>query len=144
MLKNHMSTCKKAHVNMQHLFLMMEREGEKGRESERECAHPFFKCVLLITLLAPGKHTSTYPASSAPDTRCRRALPKPCNVGPDAAAPPPRPRRHPQRTPPATARPGSAHAVAPAAARARPAPHSPGLKSMGSDNHFRREEQPLG
>ena len=41
-----------------------EREGEKGRESERECAHPFFKCVLLITLLAPGKHTPTYPASS--------------------------------------------------------------------------------
>ena len=55
---------------------------------------PFFKCVLLITLLAPGKHTPTYPASSAPDTRCRSALPKPCNVGPDTAAPPPRPRRH--------------------------------------------------
>ena len=35
-----------------------EREGEKGRESERECAHPIFKCVLLITLLAPGKHSS--------------------------------------------------------------------------------------
>ena len=57
------------------------------------CA-PFFKCVLLITLLAPGKHMPTYPVSSAPDTRCHRALPKPCNVGPDAAAPPPRPRRH--------------------------------------------------
>ena len=49
-------------------------------------------------MLAPDKHTPTYPASSAPDTRSRRALPKPCNVGPDAAAPPPRPRRH--RTPP--------------------------------------------
>ena len=46
-------------------------------------------------MLAPDKHTPTYPASSAPDTRSRRALPKPCNVGPDAAAPPPRPRRHP-------------------------------------------------
>ena len=45
-------------------------------------------------MLAPGKHTPTYPASSAPDTRCRSALPKPCNVGPDAAAPPPRQRRH--------------------------------------------------
>ena len=45
-------------------------------------------------MLAPDKHTPTYPASSAPDTRSRRALPKPCNVGPDAAAPPPRPRRH--------------------------------------------------
>ena len=58
-----------------------EREGEKGRESERECA-PFFKCVLLITLLAPGKHTPTDPASSAPDIRCRCALPKPCNAAP--------------------------------------------------------------
>ena len=74
-----------------------ERERERGRERSRERERvraPFFKCVLLITLLAPGKHTPTYPASSAPDTRCRRALPKPCNVGPDAAAPPPRPRRH--------------------------------------------------
>ena len=25
MLKNHMSTCKKTHVNMQHLFLMCHR-----------------------------------------------------------------------------------------------------------------------
>ena len=50
---------------------------------------PFFKCVLLITLLAPGKHTPTYPASSAPDTRCRRALPKPCNVAPTRTRPHP-------------------------------------------------------
>jgi hypothetical protein len=35
---------------------------------------PFFKCVLLITLLVPGKHTPTYPASSAPDTH--HALPR--------------------------------------------------------------------
>ena len=78
-----------------------ERERERGRERSRErerARASCLKCVLLITLLAPGKHTPTYPASSAPDTRCRRALPKPCNVGPDAAAPPPRPRRH--RTPP--------------------------------------------
>ena len=49
----------------------------------------FFRCVLLITLLAPGKHTPTYPASSAPDTRCRRALPKPCNVAPTRTRPHP-------------------------------------------------------
>ena len=38
MLKNHMSTCKKTHVNMQHLFLMerdIERACERERESER-------------------------------------------------------------------------------------------------------------
>jgi len=63
-------------------------------------------------LLAPVKHTPTYPASSAPDTRCRRALPKPCNVGPDAAAPPPRPRRH--RAPP-----NACH----------PRPHDPGPRT---------------
>ena len=35
MLKNHMSTCKKTHVNMQHLFLM-ERDSERACERERE------------------------------------------------------------------------------------------------------------
>ena len=70
-----------------------ERERERGRERsrERERARAFcLKCVLLITLLAPGKHTPTDPASSAPDTRCRCALPKPCNAAPRWT----RPRRH--------------------------------------------------
>jgi len=58
-----------------------EREGGRERSRERERARAScLKCVLLITLLAPGKHTPTDPASSAPDTRCRRALPKPCNA----------------------------------------------------------------
>ena len=61
----------------------------KERESEIERAHLFFKGVLLITMLAPDKHTPTYPASSAPDTRSRRALPKPCNVAPTQTRPHP-------------------------------------------------------
>ena len=77
-----------------------EREGGRERARERERVHaPFFKCVLLITLLASSKHTPTYPASSAPDTRCRRALPKPCNVAPT------RTRPHPARA-------GTAHTPA--------------------------------
>ena len=38
MLKNHMSTCKKTHVNMQHLFLMgaSGEEGVSGRRSAIE------------------------------------------------------------------------------------------------------------
>ena len=48
-----------------------------------------------------------------------------------ASRPPPaQPQRPPQCTPPATARPGPAHAAAPVAACARPAPHSPAPKSM--------------
>ena len=48
-----------------------------------------------------------------------------------ASRPPPaQPQRPPQCTPPATARPGPAHAAAPVAAYARPAPHSPAPKSM--------------
>ena len=89
----------RAHTHAQRASERARRErGEGGgreRARERDRARvSFFKGVLLITLLAPVKHTPTYPASSAPDTRCRRALPKPCNVGPDAAAPPPRPLRH--------------------------------------------------
>jgi hypothetical protein len=102
---------------------------------------PFFKCVLLITLLAPGKHTPTYPASSAPDTRCRRALQRRPRRG-RAPTPPAQAPRTPQRTPPATARPGPAHAAAPAAARATPAPHSPALKSMGrKSQHSERSDR---
>ena len=95
-------SCARAHTRPESERASEERErrgGGRERARERDRARvSVFKGVLLITLLAPVKHTPTYPASSAPDTRCRRALPKPCNVGPDAAAPPPPPRRH--RTPP--------------------------------------------
>ena len=107
----------RAHTHAQRASERARRErGEGGgreRARERDRARvSVFKGVLLITLLAPVKHTPTYPASSAPDTRCRRALPKPCNVGPDAAAPPPRPRRH--RAPP-----NACH----------PRPHDPGPRT---------------
>ena len=54
-----------------------------------------------------------------------------------APTPPAQAPRTPQRTPPATARPGPAHTAAPAAARARPAPHSPAPKSMGRKSQHR-------
>ena len=104
-----------------------ERKSERARERARA---PFFKCVLLITLLAPGKHTPTYPASSAPDTRCRRALPKPCNVGPDAAAPPPRPRRH-------RAHPNARHPRPP-----DPGPRTPPLQRRRSSSRHRTVPHP--
>jgi hypothetical protein len=69
-----------------------ERERERGRERSREQERARASClkfVLLITLLAPGKHTPTDPASSAPDIRCRCALPKPCNAAPACTRPHP-------------------------------------------------------
>ena len=69
-----------------------ERERERGRERSRErerARASCLICVLLITLLAPGKHTPTDPASSAPDIRCRCALPKPCNAAPTWTRPHP-------------------------------------------------------
>jgi len=64
-------------------------------------------------------------SSAHPDAHRR----KPCNAGLDAAAPA-QTLRTPQCTPPVTARPGPAHAAAPATACARLTPHSPASKSM--------------
>ena len=63
--------------------------------------------------------TAAPPANARPSPRVARAL-----------TPPARTQRTPQCTPPVTARSGPAHAAAPAAACARPAPHSPAPKTM--------------
>ena len=58
---------------------------------------------------------------------------KPCNAGPRlgrALTPPTQTLRTPQCTPPVTDRPGPEHTASPAAACARPAPHSPAPKTM--------------
>ena len=48
MLKNHMSTCKKTHVNMQHLFLMLLPEYSATRMLR---AHVAFDCATAWTRL---------------------------------------------------------------------------------------------
>jgi len=92
---------------------------------------------------APGKHTPTHPASSAPDAHPlppRPAEPLQCRPRRGRALTPPAQRpRTPQCTPPVTARPWPAHAAAPAAACALPAPHSPAPKSMARTREHKAE-----
>ena len=111
-----------------------EREGERTFERARESARilpqmrPAHHIVSarqayahLPCFLRPG-----YPLPPRPSETLQRRPRRGRAPTPPAQAP-----HTPQRMPPATARPGPAYAAAPAAAPARPAPHSPAPNSMG-------------
>ena len=71
-----------------------ERERERGGERARESARTLFQVRPAHHIVSLRQAYAHLPCFLVPDTSCRRALPKPCNVGPDDAGPPPRPRRY--------------------------------------------------
>ena len=71
MLKNHMSTCKKTHVNMQHLFLMRPHTVDSnGRRRPALAPAPCTSTIDLVGMVFVVRPTRT-PSSLRSRTRAR-------------------------------------------------------------------------